>query len=147
MNNPAAILLVVVVMGTLAGCYIHEQGNGSLTYQDNITVSDSSFRMNGSIGISGTMEQEVYENISAEFYAEDGILIHRETLGTIESKSDRLTVRISLDTVPQYIVFDSPDIWDGETEIVYYVRSEHAANGYRLERTTDRSELPIEPDG
>lgn len=148
MSKQAAVLMTVIALSSFSGCYVEPGTGGSLAYDGTLEVSDGEFTMQGDLEFEGgRMPQDEYENITLELYAENGTLLYKEHLGTIHDKSDKLDVSVSLSTVPHYVIFDSPDIWDGQTGVDYYVRSPGAEGGYEFKDTANRSELPIAPDG
>lgn len=145
MSKPL-IFAAVVIMAMSSGCFIEGTKGGSITYDGNFNISNNEFEMNGDVRFSGTNPpQERYESITLELYTEDGTLLVEEELGTLDGPSDKLPVSVSSSTIPYYIIFDSPDIWDGTTGVDYYQRSQEAHQGYQLHTATSREELPITP--
>lgn len=146
--NKSIILISVVFISLLSGCFIEGTEGGSIAYDGDFNISESGFEMNGDVRFAGTNPpQSKYQNITLELYTENGKLLYEVEVGTLNGPSDKLTVSVSHSTVPHYIVFDSPDIWDGKTGVDYYVRSKEAHQGYQLYTATSREELPITPDG
>lgn len=138
----------VILAVSFSGCYVEPGVGGSLAFDGTFDLSDDEFTMKGDLEFEGgRMPQDKYENITLELYAQNGTLLYKEHLGTIHNKSHKLNVSVSFSSIPYYVIFDSPDIWDGKTGIDYYVRSPDAEGGYRFEDTADRSELPIAPNG
>lgn len=148
MTKRLFLVLVVLMVPTISGCFVEPGSGGSVEFDGSFNVSDREFTMNGQVRLGGGIPpQDEYRDIQLELYAKNGSLLYKENLGTLHNRSERLDVSVSLSTVPHYVIFDSPDIWDGETEVDYYVRSPEVDGGYRFEDTTDRSQLPITPDG
>ena len=148
MKWKTVMFIAVMILSSLSGCYT-EPGQGvSLEVDGHPMVSEEGFTMDGQLRLSGGIpSQESYQAIRIELNAQNGSLMYKENLGTLHNQSDRLKVSISLSTVPYYVIFDSPDIWDGETGVPYYVRSETGYQGYQIHVIGDRKELPITPDG
>jgi len=140
------LLFTVAALALLSGCFIEGTEGGSLTYTG-FNVSDNRLTMRGDLVFVGpNPPQDKYENITFKLYAEDGTLLYREQLGTLDAPSGKVSVSASTSPVPKYVIFDSPDIWDGTTGVDYYVYSQET-NHYDVRTTTDRSELPITSDG
>lgn len=141
-------LCCLFVAVALSGCFIEPGQGTSITYDGNFSISDEGFEMEGSVVMGGGIpSQDEYENITVEFYTYNGSQIHKEKLGSLTDKSDRLHVSVALSEVPHYVIIDSSDIWDGKTGVEYYTRSEAAQGGYAYHKTADREELPITPEG
>jgi hypothetical protein len=148
MIKRSVLLSMLVVSSLSSGCYVEPGEGASIEFDGQVNRSADAFTMRGEVLLGGgSPTQEAYEDIHLEFYTKNGSLIQKVSLGTLHNKSKRLTVSVSLSTVPYYVIVDSPDIWDGETDVDYYVRNENADGGYALRDTTKRSELPILPDG
>lgn len=149
MSHKKALLLVcLITISSLAGCFIEPGQGTSISTNLEFDTTGEMFGVEGEVYLGGGIpSQEAYENISIELYDEDGELMYSEKLGTLRNNSDELTVSISLQNTPYYVIFDSPDIWDGKTGVDYYVRSETDGIVFSSYGTSDRSELPITPDG
>lgn len=147
MNHRIAVMLGLVVLLTTSGCYIDPAQGADVEFYGNITATDDGFRMNGDLELGGGNPQlDEYREIEVVLYANDGEVLYREELGTLHNKSSRLNVSISSDHMPEYVIFDSPNIWDATGEIDYFVRDPRARGGYRVEDTTDQEDLPVELD-
>lgn len=145
MNKLNIVLGVVIVVSMLSGCFVEPGEGASIGFDGSFNVTDEEFEMDGQLWLGGgAPAQGEYRVIRLELYAENGTLLYEEDLGTLHNRSDRLDVSVSLRTVPYYVVFNSSDIWDGETAIDYYVRSQDAYQGYQLNTATEREELPID---
>jgi len=141
---PFIVLLVITV---LSGCFIEGTEGGSLSYDGEFNVSEKGVNMSGDIVFLGTNPpQNRYENISIEMYASNGTLLYKEQIGTLNPTSEGVSISVSLSTVPKYIIFDSPDIWDEKTGVDYCVYSSESGV-YEQRTAANRSELPITPDG
>lgn len=140
------VILIIVSAVSLSGCFIDPGEGGTIQYDGNFTGENGSFAMDGEVQLLGpNPPQNNYENISIYLYSNETELLYSRSLGGIENSSTDLPVSISLRTHPKYIIIYSEDLWDGKTQIGYYVRDPRAANGYRYERTTERSQLPVAP--
>jgi len=136
----------VSISAVFSGCFI-ETGPGDLiVFDGSMEIQDETFSMSGEVVVTGDVEEDPYQNISVEYYTSAGQLLHKESIGSLSQDDSRESIAVEIDQVPEYIIFDSPDIWDGDTSVVYYVRDEQSASGYRAEDTTKRDKLPITPD-
>ena len=148
MTWKVVLFVSVLLITPLSGCYVEPGSGTSLEVDGHPNASETGFSWEGQVRLSGGIPtEEVYEDIHVEFYAENGSLIYKERLGTLHNRSERLNVSVSLSVVPYYVVFDSQDIWDGDMGVPYYVRSKTGHQGYQIHYASDRSELPITPDG
>lgn len=142
-----AIALALLVAVSLSGCFVEGGEGGTLDFEGEIDVSDGNFAMNGHLEYDGwALTADSFRSIVIELYTEDGTLLHRESIGEMRNSSEQLDVAISFDTIPYYIIIDSPDIWGGSTDVPYYVRSEDRDSGYERHLINERSELPITPE-
>jgi len=145
--NKQLLLTSVVLVSLLSGCFIEGTEGGTITYDGDFNSSERRFIMNGDIRFAGTNPpQSSYQNITLKLYAGNGSLLYEEELGTLNGPSDTLSISVSRSTAPRYIIFDSPDIWDGKTGIDYYVRSQDAFQGYQRHTISNRRKLPITSD-
>jgi len=141
--------LFAVIIVSLGGCGYPDQGT-RLDYDGEFNESQNSFHMDGYVELTAVNPvRNNYNNITVEFYARNGTLLHKERLGSLQDRSDRLKVSVRTTNTPYYIIFDSPDIWTGkdQTSIVYYTRSETGYQGYQLNHANKRSDLPVTPSG
>jgi hypothetical protein len=146
MSRTELVVAGVMVVSLFSGCYVEPGEGTAITFYGDFQVSEGEFTMNGSIGMTGgDPSQDEYEDLYLELYSENGTLLYEERIGTLRNLSDRIDVSVSLSTVPQYVILDSSDIWDGETGVDYWVRSKEAHQGYQQKTVTERGELPITP--
>jgi len=148
MKKLTTIVVGFLLLSLLSGCYTEPGEGTSIDIDGHPNATNGTFSWNGHMELGGGIPpQGKYEDISVELYTRNGTLLHKERLGTIGNQSTRLNISITLSRLPYYVFVDSSDIWDGETGIPYYVRSEDAYQGYQLSTISNRSELPITPDG
>lgn len=148
MNKKILLWSFLLLSASLSGCFINPPTGGSLFFDGNMTTSNGEFNMNGELFYTGGLPtQDTYDNLSLELYTEDGTLIRKEPLGSLDAKNGTINISVSSSNIPEYVIFDSPDIWDGRTSVRYYVRSNSTDSSYIVNSTVDRSELPVTPDG
>lgn len=129
-----------------AGCFIETGPGGRIRHDGSIEIAEGTFSMTGEIVVTGDFEKSVYEDISILFYTPREEMLHTESVESLGRDIQRRSISIELRTIPEYIIFDSPDFWDGDLSVAYYTRSEQAANGYQFHDTDDRDDLPVAPD-
>jgi len=130
----------------LSGCYTDPGQGTSITHYGNLNSTSGNFTMDGYIeAATAAPSQQRYKNVTVRFYSENNTLIYQERLGTLENGS-RLNTSVELTTIPHYVVFDSPDFWEGDTSVAYYIYSS-SSNEYTYRDAVNRSELPISPKG
>lgn len=140
------MFLTAVFALTLSGCFVEPGHGGSIECDGSVNVTDTGFTTDGLVRLGvGAPPKDEYRDIYIELYAKNGTLLYEENLGMLHNRSERLDVSIAHPTVPYYVISDSSDIWDSDTDVDYYVRSPDVEGGYRFEDTTDRSQLPITP--
>jgi len=142
-----SIVVSLILLTALSGCFIETGGVPNVAYNGNVSENGSEFSMDGYVEITGNNREDTYENISLELYDRNGSLIYEENLGTIDRRNESLPVSVSLSTIPEYVIFNSPDVWDGNAQVAYYVRSQSSSTGYRWEDASSKDELPVEPSG
>jgi len=142
------LLLTILVIATLSGCFINTGGNPRLDFDGNMSSANSSFSINGILEVEGGNEpRNRYDNICISLYDSEKTVLLTQPLGSIAGDSS-VEVSARSDQIPEYIVFHSADIWDGTTEVPYYVRSEVSYQGYQLHEVTEPGELPVQvPEG
>jgi len=129
--------LAVIVLLT-AGCF---QQAGSIKFIGNMSVTNGTFTMEGEV-VDGTASNPTYRNVTVYLYTEDGELITQKQVGTFNGSSESFVVQS--ETVPHYIIINSPTFWErNDVGVFYYERSE-AEGGYASTGIRNQDELPVE---
>lgn len=138
---------LVLLLVAAPGCGFIDPGvGGTIGFDGNMSADDGSYTMSGQVYFAGgNMPQGTYENISVYYYDRNKTLIHREPVGTIHNKTERISVNVHLNRTPHYIILYSSDLWDGETAVAYYVWSEYPEIQYENDAAAKPSELPVNP--
>jgi hypothetical protein len=137
LNLPLLVLLVVAV----SGCTTPQV---NVVFIGSMNASHGNFSMNGSIQDQAQGEPDRFEEVVVSLYSQNGTVLNRTSLGTIEGKSRPF--RMNASRLPKYIIIDSPDFWTSEsTSVAYYVRT--GDEDYTVEHIGTRSELPVTHNG
>lgn len=140
MSNRWTVLLLISLLLSSSGCLFPESGSPMVQFEGNFNSSGSNFGMEGTVrDTSITSDPPTYRNVTIYLYAEDGTLIQRVPVGTLDEGAE---VSISSDEVPEYVILDSPDFYGGEVEVGYYTRREST---WAEEIVDRREELPVQP--
>lgn len=137
-SNQTAPIAFLVVFVLLAGCV--PAGNGiTISFNGNMNTSESGFNMDGVLVAQGGIpDQDTYSNVSVVLYSNNSTIIKEKPIGDLASEG-RINVSINASESPQYIVFNSPEFWQGNNQVEYYVRN----NGrYGIKYAETESELP-----
>jgi hypothetical protein len=115
-------VLAMMVTAATAGCWVPAAPSHtiSVTYGD-LTVDDEGIR--GQIEITvgvGAEDRATWENLSLVYYDDQREVIGRQHVGAISNENQSLetvTVNVSFDQRPKYIVVTSPDFWTNGVDI------------------------------
>lgn len=133
----------LLVVGLLAGCAYVPQGEGvEVVYIGSISSSGGQFQMDGHLSSGGgSSDKEQFRRVTVQLYAEDGTLLCDRKVGSLDAESGRLSVSVTADVVPHYVVVTSPDFWSERTYVSYF---EQRSDGtYDREDVASKSELPV----
>jgi hypothetical protein len=130
----AGILLVVVLL--MSGCSTPKM---TISFDGDLDSSVGDFTMRGKIVDEAAGEPNLFENVSVYLYAENGTVLNKTNFRSIDGKSDEfvLTARQR----PKYVIIDSPDFWETDGSVDYYVHKEGEV--YSQEIVGNKSELPV----
>lgn len=140
MKSEMILAAALVAMLLLAGCAYFPQGEEvNLGFRGTLNASASGFQMEGNLSTGGGIpDREVYRDVTIILYSAEGVVIHRENLGDMRTDR-RFAISIAIDTIPHYVVFDSPDFWQDSMQVEYYVKMD---SKYGVEYATEREDLP-----
>lgn len=137
-KQPSFVLLFAPLLSS-SGCIWPESSPPTIEFEGDFNQTSDEFVMEGRIIDSSiTSDPRTYQDVTIEFYTEDGSLIRREPMGSFESV---MNMSVKSERIPKYVILDSPDFYGGEVEVAYYTIRESGWSG----RVVDtREELPIE---
>lgn len=130
---------LMVVAG--AGCIVPDLSGGKpvIEYDGRFNIVDSSFEMDGDVRFSrGGSDRESVADVSVCLYGSDGALISESYLGTVSGDTP---VRVSSDSIPEYVVFHAPAV-GSEIATTYYGRVYSGNATYRENLVSTYDELP-----
>lgn len=136
----------IVIMVLLAGCFLEPAGTPSAAFDGEVEVDASGeFRMEGSYGLSHSPAGGDFSDLSVCLYSETGSLVKEERLGSLNGRQE---VSVSAQSVPDLVVFYSPDFDTESVWFAYYLIREDDSGLYYVERKASSSaELPVDPRG
>jgi hypothetical protein len=141
MRQKMFFFATLAIFVSLAGCgYVPQGEEVHIGYRGTLDTSASDFRMEGNLTAGGgNSDRSVYRDVTVKLYSAEDELLHSESLGDM-STDKNLAMTVSIETIPHYVIFDSPDFWQEPMQVEYYVRME---DDYGVEYATDRGELPV----
>lgn len=144
MTNRIKRRVLICLVGStvsLSGCsFGNPSYNGQINFIGELGIENGVFVMEGEIVNSGS-STDTFDDVAVYLYEESGEQIERVDIGEL---SGSLSISISSQQIPEYIILDSPDFWDTPKVVVdYYTRS--GSGNYDEHVATDRSELPVQP--
>jgi len=144
--NHRYIIIPVLLMAVLSGCYIDFTGPTGLNYSGNISNTADGFYMDGRVSTSaGEFSAHRYRNLSIVLYNEQNESIYREDIGSLDNASTMLQVSIAINATPEYVIFEGPNLWKRDGGVEYFYRYPRAQRGYGEQTVTERCELPPTP--
>lgn len=109
-----------------AGCIgFTDPGKGvDIAFSGSFNVSDSTFELEGDISRGGGAGgKETYRDVVVCLYSENNSLMDKSDPRDIDGDSKRISVSLVTDSVPTYIIINSPDFWDvSDHRIAYYTK-------------------------
>lgn len=120
--------------GTLALCFTFlvlstgcigftDPGVGvDIAFSGSFNVSDSTFEMEGDISTGGGAGgKDTYRDVVVCLYANNGQLLNSSDPKDISGDYKRISISLSSDSVPKYVIINSRDFWDvSDHRIAYY---------------------------
>lgn len=141
MNRRDVLTMAAALFGYgVAGCFTPQGSEARIDFTGNISSSGNRTRVNGYIYASGSTEREKYRNVSIAFYAQDGTLLERDSLGTLPAGQGELFLNHSVPPEARAIVFESDDFWN-EDMLVYYYCYDDSEDTWGLARASSRDGL------
>jgi hypothetical protein len=136
-------LCAVVGVVLISGCGFNDQSaKGSIEYSGQIAVENGTFVMEGEL-VNGGVQPTTFTNVRVHLYDADKTLLRTVPVGTINGRN--VSVSITSDRIPTYVIIDSPEFWSTpRVAVQYYVREE--TGEYFPGQATDRDDLPVPPD-
>lgn len=143
MNTRMPIIYCSIFMLLIAGCaYVPSGDEVNVGFTGSLNASSSSFSMEGNITVGGGIpDRQTYRDMTVNLFSEDGDLLLTKKLGNLRTDAGRLDVSIAIQSVPHYVIIESPDFWQEPMQVEYYVRMD---SNYSVEYATARDELPAE---
>jgi hypothetical protein len=120
-----AVALTFVVVAILGGCSTSATHH-DVDFDGTIEVENNQFVMDGNVSLGqGAAPDATFENVTVVLYDANKTVIKRIPVGNLSTTPPPLSQRINIttDTIPTYVVIDSPDFWQSDTTV--YV------NGYK----------------
>lgn len=141
MRSKSIILLFAIsLLIPLAGC-VPSNGEVVIGYNGDFNTSTEEFMMDGELTVGGAVpDVNKYQNVSVILYTNSGEEIISRELGGLATDGERLPVTLKAEVIPKYVIFRSPDFWEGKMQVEYYV---YRDGSYAIEYATSRSDLPI----
>lgn len=143
MNTWMPIIYFSIFKLLLAGCaYVPSGDEANIGFTGSLDTSSSSFSMEGNITVGGGIpDRQTYRDVTVNLYSKDGKLLLSKKLGNLQVDVGRLDVSITIQSVPRYVIIESPDFWQEAMQVEYYVRMD---SNYSVEYASARDELPVE---
>lgn len=133
--------LTILFTPLSAGCTFPRGEEVSVSLDVTVREADSGFEASGVVSTGGGIpEQETFENVAVVLYDGDGEKITSEAVGRLDASGGEASFSISAAEQPHYISVESEDFWQEQITVDYFVLVD---DGYRLERATERSDLPV----
>lgn len=115
-NRWAAIGTLLVVLA--AGCAVHSQPYNEVSFVDNVTTTNDTFRLQGNLYFDAQAGgHNNYSDVSIVLYDEHRRPIERVSVGRMSTNPEwgptEYRVNVTAETVPTYVVVESPDFWTG----------------------------------
>lgn len=129
-----AVVLALLGVTILAGCSTSATQHDA-EFDGTIEVKDDQFVMDGNVSLTqGAAPDATFENVTVVLYNENKEVIRRVTVGNLSTTPPPLSqpINITSDTIPTYVVIESPDFWQSDTD-VYTHGYEHPDDGGRYE--------------
>lgn len=117
-----------------AGCFTPQGSEARIDFTGNISDSGNGTRIDGYVYASGSTERENYRNVSITFYAEDGTLLERDSLGTLPGGQGELFFNHSVLPEARAIVFESDDFWNEDMWYTTIATTLRKRSGDKLEQ-------------
>lgn len=114
MNRWTIVGLLILV--ATAGCAVHSAPHNILSFSGNVTTTNDTFHLEGDLylGVQAGGHHN-YSNVSIVLYDGDKRPIETVRVGRMSTNPEwgptRYRVNITTDTVPAYVVVESPDFW------------------------------------
>lgn len=127
----------------LSGCSLFGQPE-VINYVGEMETADEQFRMDGDLVNSSPGDAPTFRNVTVYLYTENGTMIESKRIGSLQRRTN---VSLRSHTVPEYVIFNSPDFWEaggitGGISVSYYEKNERG--NYTERNAGSRSELPVQ---
>lgn len=133
-----AVLLVLLI--PLSGCGLYAEAGGSVGFPpESFNLSNGGLEVDGEV-VNGGQTTPRYSNVTVYLFADDGRLLAKEEIGTLEQ---RTRVHVRADSVAEYIIVDSPEFWNRDISVTYYELADVSEGIYTARTVGSRSEFPI----
>lgn len=108
-------IVVLLLVGTTAGCmYVPNDLDEpvAVVFHGDLNISSSGFHMDGYVYTNGPEpDKPVIEDLHICLYDESQSLIAAHAVGDIDSTSGNVSVALTSETIPKYVVLESRDLW------------------------------------
>lgn len=108
-------IVVLLLVGTTAGCmYVPNDPDEpvAVVFHGNLNTSSSGFHMDGYVYTNGPEPDKlVIEDLYICLYDESQSLIEAHPVGDIDATSGNVSVALTSEAIPKYVVLESGDIW------------------------------------
>lgn len=143
MAHRYVLLGVLVFVVAISGCYYPQGEEVSVSFHGSLTVSDSTFEMEGHVSTGGGIpEEDIYRDVSINLYSENKQQILSRTVGDLNANHGRLNVSFESSDIPYYVTIESPDFWEEPVGVDYYV-FDNDTEKYTVFVAGSKEELPV----
>ena len=109
---------MLVGMLMLAGCTYPSAGRNSVDFSGSVERTDGQFRMAGELRIDGTNSRDM-DGVTVVLYGKNQSVLQKVPIGSLSSHSEgkyptALSVNITTEQAPTYVIIESPTINSGE---------------------------------
>ncbi len=140
---------MLILATFFTGC-VTSANHHDVYFSGDIETQNGQFLMDGNVSVGiGAAPDTTLENVSVVLYNEQKHVIRRIRIGELSTHGppQKQQINLTLDTIPAYVVIESPDFWQSNTE-VYVSGYERPGDGSRYKdysRHSPSEKFPDEP--
>lgn len=135
-------IVVVLFISLIGGCmYVPNDPDDpvSVEFHGNFDVSESGFHMDGYVYTIGLKpDKPVVEDVYICLYDDNQSLIEAHRVGDINANSGNVTVTVTSEEIPAYVVPESPDFWSDSFRTRAYRLEDGEYNPYSVYTAEER---------
>jgi len=146
MDKKALLTFGVACLCVLSGCTLFGQPE-VINYVGEIETTDGQFHMDGELVNSSPGDPPTFRNITLYLYSKSGEMIKSKPVGSLQRRTN---VSVRSNSIPEYVIFSSPDFWKsggitGGISVSYYEQNDQG--NYTEEKAGARDGLPVQLPG